>query len=363
MRFTHLHLLLSVSFSIYHASAASSQIVYGANHAEHFAGNSSERIYFLQLGAFSNHQNAKNFSKNIQAQTHHPVYVEHLSGTYLVRVGPLNSRELRQTGALLSGKSKEHPIKSVAKSNSKQITRVAKEHTEVISSAVKPDNSWYAAVKIGIQRGTSDDSITIHNGSGLPAPYNQDIYTSQSSSSAVSGVGAGYRFTQYGLPAISVGLSYSHFFNGQSGDTITQYSLPEFINYQYQWKVASDLVLASSKLNIYNWNTLLPFVQAGAGFSANRARKYKEAAFSDVTPRYSPSFTNKTTTSFAYQLGAGLDWQIKPQWFVSIGYEYTDLGHFSSGAGANGWNSEALKSEHLFSNAAILGVTYSFLDN
>ncbi|KGP63492.1 hypothetical protein EP47_05780 [Legionella norrlandica] len=176
----------------------------------------------------------------------------------------------------------------------------------------------------------------------------------------VLGIGAGYRYTDLAIPAISLGIHYSHFLKTHINGQIIQYSLPEFTNYDYQWKVVSDLVLATSKMNVFRWKNLMPFVQGGLGISSNRTSQYYEIALPNVTPRISPNFTNHTTTVLAYQFGAGLDWEINPQWLISLGYEYSDLGRFRSGSGLDSWSTETLYSANLTSNAAILALTYQF---
>lgn len=221
-------------------------------------------------------------------------------------------------------------------------------------------NGWYGFAKVGSQKSTIDNPLSINNGSGFPAPYDKDIYTTNTKSSAVAGVGAGYYWSDWALPGVSLGINYSHYFNSANNGQIIQYGLPEFTNYNYQWKTTSDLVLASAKLDLYRWNALAPYIQGGVGFSANKAKSYSEQALAGVTPRISPQFASHSTTVFAYQLGVGLDWAVKPQWVVSLGYEYTDLGKFSSGNGINSWSGDALSSGKLNSNAGVLGVTYLF---
>ncbi len=220
-------------------------------------------------------------------------------------------------------------------------------------------STWYASANAGGQV-VHSDQITVSNGSGFPAPYDQDLYLNRSPSSVVAGIGAGYRFTDLGLPATSVGIEYTHLFNVQTGNQIMQYSLPQFINYTYRWNVASDVVLLSSKLNFIRWANLLPYVKGGIGMGFNQANSYLERALPGVTSRISPGFGNRTTTVFAYRLGVGLDWEVKSDLFISLGYEFTDLGKFRSASGINSWQGDVLSSEKYTSNSVVLGFTYLF---
>ncbi|HAU1151401.1 TPA: outer membrane beta-barrel protein [Legionella pneumophila] len=353
------------------SDAFSSQIIYGTQNAAHITGKSLKRIYFLQLGAFTKKSNAQQLARKIQTKTQYPVIISHSGNTFVVRVGPVNTQELHQLSIRLSQNSNVTPIKY--NSSPKQIPTIQTKPQILVKETSRPlpidsvtkemaDNrgSWYVAAKIGGQETTPDDQFTVNNDSGFASPFDKDIYTNSSDSSLVLGIGGGYRFTNMIIPAISVGIYYTHFFNMDINGQVIQYSLPEFTNYNYQWKVKSDLVLASAKANVISWKNLMPFVQGGVGVSSNRASQYYESALPDVTPRISPNFANHTTTVFAYQLGAGLDWEIKPQWLLSLGYEYSDLGKVRSGYGTDSWNRETLSSKNLTSNAGILGFTYLF---
>ncbi|HCU5989334.1 TPA: SPOR domain-containing protein [Legionella pneumophila] len=351
--------------------AFSSQVIYGTQNAARVTGKSLKRIYFLQLGAFSQKSNAQQLARKVQARTQYPVIISHSGNAFSVRVGPVNTQELHQLSIKLSQNSNlalinHHSspkqaldIKSKPQIPVKETSRPLSTHS-VAKEMVDKKGSWYVAAKIGGQETTPDDQFTVNNDSGFASPFDKDIYTNSFDSSLVLGIGGGYRFTNMILPEISVGIYYSHFFNMDINGQVIQYSLPEFTNYNYQWKVKSDLVLASVKANIFRWKNLMPFVQGGVGASSNRASQYYENALPDVTPRISPNFANHTATVFAYQLGAGLDWEIRPQWLLSLGYEYSDLGKVRSGYGTDSWNRETLSSKNLTSNAGTFGITYLF---
>lgn len=365
-------LLFIITLNLYCISVAfSSQIIYGAQNAVHITGKSLKRIYFLQLGAFTKKNNAQQLARKIQAKTQYPVIISHSGNAFSVRVGPVNTQELHQLSAKLSQNSNLTPIKH--NSSPKQIHNMQSRPQSLVKEASRPlpthsvtketvneTGNWYVTAKIGAQETTPDDQFTVNNDSGFASPFDKDIYTNSSDSSLLLGIGGGYRFTNMILPAVSVGIYYSHFFNMDIDGQVIQYSLPEFTNYNYQWKVKSDLVLASVKANVLRWKNLMPFVQGGLGVSSNRASQYYESALPDVTPRISPNFANHTTTVFAYQLGAGLDWEIRPQWLLSLGYEYSDLGKVRSGYGTDSWSRETLSSRNLTSNAGTLAFTYMF---
>jgi opacity protein-like surface antigen len=79
-----------------------------------------------------------------------------------------------------------------------------------------------------------------------------------------------------------------------------------------------------------------------------------------VTPRLSPGFASNTVTSFAYSVGAGVDWQIKPEFILSLSYEYQDLGKIETEDGKNSWSGAALHSDTYRTNGALLSLSYLF---
>ncbi len=140
-------------------NAWSSQVIYGAQNARLFAGNTHKKIYFLQLGAFSNKSNAKNIAKAIKNKTQFPVVITPVSAMFAVRIGPLNAQELHQMGAKFSGNLKQCRMQKQVvphqKINKMQVnpSRLAPpktvDHAKTTWFTSSPDvsNSWYLAAK------------------------------------------------------------------------------------------------------------------------------------------------------------------------------------------------------------------------
>lgn len=332
------------------SSVWSSQIIYGAYQAKHLASTTTKRVYYLQLGTFSSKDNAQKFLRSVKQTTHYPVSVIHKSNLFSVRVGPLNAEEVRQAGGAFSP------------STPKLSQRIPKKAPSPMKDEPLQQNpgSWYLTGWIGGEKANVNDNLSINNGSNFTSPNNIDIYTTNAGSSLVLGLEGGYQLTSFRLPGLSLGVRYSHYFNPTIDGQVIQYSLPAFTNYNYQFHLESDVLLATAKMNFLNEKTLTPFIRGGLGVSWNNASQYSEVALPNVTPRISPSFGNHTQSDFAYQLGAGLDWRVKPQWLISLGYEYSHLGNFSLGNGSLNWSNESLSSGTLSNNAAVLGLTYLF---
>jgi opacity protein-like surface antigen len=219
----------------------------------------------------------------------------------------------------------------------------------------------FVFVGVGAQQPSFSSSMRVGNDSLFPAPSNQDFYTvTDNHINPLIAVFIGKRWQREKkiFPAFSVGLRYESLFQTVINGTITQYTLADFKNYDYQWKIASNLFFASAKLNLFQSQTLLPFITGGLGVAVNRTSGYRETALSDVTARTTPGFTNRTNSQFSYHVGAGVDVPFTKQWIGSLAYQYMDLGKISSGSGMNTWSNQSLNLGRYRSNAVLIGATY-----
>jgi opacity protein-like surface antigen len=244
----------------------------------------------------------------------------------------------------------------------KLISKIAILLTLCHCSYASTSSSWFVSVQAGGESISNKLSYTtVHNGSGYPTPYDQDIYSlnNPEMSALLAGLQAGRRwvFSNPYISAFSLGVAYQHFFSVDVNGQITQFSLPEFKNYNYRWNLASNLFLTNAKLNGPSDYKLSPYINGGIGVVYNNPRYY-ETALGGVTPRVSPGFRSGGS-QFAYILGAGFDYYLGQQFILSVGYQYTSLGRFS-GYGLDDWSSEQLDLGAHHSNAFLLGLAYVF---
>lgn len=222
---------------------------------------------------------------------------------------------------------------------------------------------WYLAGQLGGQGAKANSSTTVHNGSGFPAPFDRDIYTSANRNMAVLlGLEAGQRWDVHypWLSAFSLGLRYQYFMNTDMHGQVMQFSLPQFTNYNYKWQSAANVLLANAKLNFKQYQLFSPYVNAGLGSALYSGGKYSETALEGVTARISPHFANRSGGQFAYQLGAGVDYQFSEAILLNAGYQYSNLAAMRSGPGTDNWSSQSLNFGTVHSNAFLLGMTYVF---
>lgn len=225
------------------------------------------------------------------------------------------------------------------------------------------EGRWYLAGQLGGQAARAGSSTTVHNGSGFSAPFDKDIYTASNRNMAVLlGLEAGKRWNiaQDWVRAFSLGLRYQYFMNSDVHGKVVQFSLPQFTNYNYKWQSAANALLVNTKLNFKPYQFFSPYVNAGLGGVLYSGGKYSETALADVTARISPGFANRSGSQFAYQLGAGVDYQFSDTMVFNAGYQYSNLASMRSGQGANTWSSQSLNFGTLHSNAFLVGLTYLF---
>lgn len=222
--------------------------------------------------------------------------------------------------------------------------------------------NWFVSFGAGAQHPQWHNIMKVNNGSDFPSPYNMDIYSTKNQSEAVIALSVGRRWHRdsFWLPSYSLGAFWQYFFRTHLGKTITQYSEPEFTNYKYTWDLTANLLLASAKVNLFQYKLFAPYVNGGIGSSFNRTSDYTEKALAGVTPRVSPQFSKFSTSEFAYQVGAGIDLQLTPQVLLSVGYNYQDLGQISSGSGKETWSNQSLNPGSYHSNEVLVSISYLF---
>jgi len=359
--------------------------IYGLASAQHLQ-NKTGASFYIQLGSFSNRSNALKLEKATRIKTKFPVTTHRKNGNYVVSIGPINSViNVRAVGQALSSTPK---APAFAKTSRPIVTRPSAEkamsyqtepkersqyHTPTINVEKEPSpivsqslsqmqSNWFASFGVGGQFSDLPSGMTVNNGSGFPTPYDKDIYSTNDNGQVFLGASLGRRWNRDSLwlPAFSLGGVYQYFFKNNAGGTVMQYSTPEFKNYDYQWNVSSNVILATAKLNLVQYNRLSPYVQGGIGAAFNRASGYSETALPGVTARVSPGFTDNTSSQFAYNAGAGVDLQLAPQFIFSIGYLYQDLGDVSSGAGMQDWAGKSLHLSSSHSNDVFVSMNYLF---
>ncbi len=222
--------------------------------------------------------------------------------------------------------------------------------------------NWIVSVGGGEQFPTFNSNMTVNNNSGFPAPFDVDVYATEKQNQSLFSAYAGRRWLRDNqwFPAITLAVNYEYILGNDTGSTITQYSDPEFLNYDYSWNVSSNVLMALLKVNVFEYSKLSPYIAAGLGGAYNHTNNYKETARANVTPRTSPAFSENSSLQFAYTLKAGIDWEVAHQVIASVEYQYLDIGNMSSGHGDGPWSNSSLNLGSYRSNAVLVNVGYYF---
>lgn len=117
----------------------------------------------------------------------------------------------------------------------------------------------------------------------------------------------------------------------------------------YTGHLSSIVAMANAYVDLGSWNGLTPFIGAGVGVSHNMLRGLNDNGFNYVTltdggagaggasqTTGSPTggfWSNRSNTTFAWALMAGLSYNVTSNAKLELGYRYMNLGSFKSGQG------------------------------
>lgn len=132
---------------------------------------------------------------------------------------------------------------------------------------------------------------------------------------------------------------------------------PQFNNYVYNYKIRHTHVAVKGKLLGNQSYMVTPWISGSIGIGFNYANNYINipTIFEAVM---NPNFSSYTKTAFTYTLGIGVQKVLNDKWQVGIGYEFTDWGKSQLGRAPGQTFNSGLKLDHLYTNGALLNVTY-----
>lgn len=132
---------------------------------------------------------------------------------------------------------------------------------------------------------------------------------------------------------------------------------PQFDNYSYGYQIQHTHLALKGKLlkDLGYW--VMPWVSASVGVGFNRAQNFQNTPLIPEAV-VMPNFTDNTTTSFTYTVGAGIQKALTQQWQVGVGYEFADWGKSHLGSAAGQTVNSGLGLNHLYTNGFLFNVTY-----
>jgi opacity protein-like surface antigen len=182
------------------------------------------------------------------------------------------------------------------------------------------------------------------------------------------GLGIGHTFDQFAQP-INISLGLSGYYSNLGKVKGREYPFIDdgvFDSLNYQFYTRSIAAMVESRL-IYLFHGWQPYALIGMGAARNYLYHYSETptifAESAATSPY--PFANHTLTSFAYELGVGVQKQIfadvkhRLQYYVSLDYRYMNLGKAELGASAVQASNDRIQITHLTTQALIFSLKLS----
>lgn len=202
------------------------------------------------------------------------------------------------------------------------MTTLAKNSVSLLNN-----NPYSVGLDLGIAKPTNIGKSTT-----FPLGYSTFAYSSNSNDAhaLISGVSVNKTLTINSLYTLQVGISYHYISSMDVKGNLEQGISSPYYQSTYSYSVNSSQYLAEAKLRrqFYHY---FPYVFLGLGVASNSAYDYSTAVpnYLTVTPNYS----NRTTNSFTYSLGIGVDYFVMPKLSIGLGYRFINLGNVGLGTG------------------------------
>lgn len=196
-----------------------------------------------------------------------------------------------------------------------------------------------------------------------------------------TGVIDSYPYDDSNSAAYVFGAKVGYFFNSQiSMDLAYDYHG----NYDYYSAIQDDALQYVSSITDVNsqtimlnlnffpkldWGNFKPFISVGAGVAFNDSGTYN-SRYLELSGGYGPvvdyDINSDTKTSFAWQVGAGANYFINDNMFLTVGYRFVNLGGFESSDQAPDNITDSVDTQtpwmadHVYTNEFYLGFNYKF---
>lgn len=221
-------------------------------------------------------------------------------------------------------------------------------------------NTIHVNLDIGLALSHVSNNAIVSPALGLAKSYTA---TQGTQSGLFAGGGAEYVFDHPTSLPFSLGLGASAYYVdlGHISGTQTPGSnlgLTDTLNYSMQ--AHNHTVLLVEPRFAYTAYPLHPYFLAGAGCAWNTLNHFTESTPPGSNAAPSTPYDNHTENSFAYALGAGVQYPLTKAVLLRLEYRYLNLGHSELGAASGQTTSDRLSSNNLTTNIIDLGLSYQF---
>lgn len=152
-----------------------------------------------------------------------------------------------------------------------------------------------------------------------------NLKTGNSYSTPFFFVGIGYRWAQDDnpwFPSVNMGLQHRY----TSPVNVFGVSLVLSVDpvpSRYSYRLQQESWLLMTKADIYKWQRFMPYIALGLGASFNRISQLfvNSSSFANQL-----GGSTNLTSDFSYNVGAGIDYQVKDDFWLTLGYFYDNFG-------------------------------------
>ena len=217
------------------------------------------------------------------------------------------------------------------------------------------NRQYSIGLDFGVARPTN-----IANSSTFKSGYSTFSYGSNTNSiyASISGISVNKILTIAPLYSLQAGVSFHHISSMDVNGNFEQGISPPYYQSTYSYSVNSSQYLIDAKLRRQFCNLLFPYLYLGLGIASNRAFDYSASVpdYLVVTPLYK----DKTTNSFTYSVGLGVDYFVKSNVSLGVGYRFINLGKLGLGTGAirNTTVGTKLTQSNLYINTLLAQLNY-----
>jgi|GEM_PF-4689794 len=127
----------------------------------------------------------------------------------------------------------------------------------------------------------------------------------------------------------------------------------------YSYRTSSTRYLVEGKLLVKYAERILPYFGYGLGAATNHLTRYQESVPVAMSTFIAPApFQTNNTTSFSYDLAAGIEYAVHKHGRVSIAYQYNSMGKAELKPSRTQATSQALSIANLQSNQLRVQLSY-----
>lgn len=204
------------------------------------------------------------------------------------------------------------------------------------------------------------DVVNIHMTQNITilSPFQNSYVSNNRIEDFVAGLFVGIETPVFNNVLGQLGISYYRNDGYLAQGIVYQFTDPAMGNLFYQYSIQSQRFLLESKLLATCHEKYHPFINVGLGRSKNTASDYVETAVVSTSVPMSPGFSNNTSYSFTYLIGAGVEIDIDTHTRLGVMYRYVNLGRANLGTTPLQESATTLNNDPLYTNEFMLQLTY-----